>query len=365
MSRVASAKPVTLRQVAELAGVGYSTAGLIMSGRGDQVGVKAETQQRVLEAAKELDYEPNHLARGLRGQGTRSIGLIWSLCGPHDAMGTVQYLAREAQMRGYFAHIAESFSELETVQSILADFVRRRVDGVIFQVPRAGPDATPGPNGHSPLNDQTLPTPLIRLLESFKAVTLISEEPFETPFDSVFSRYDTAYDQAMARLMERGVRRFAFVSIDVQSDYSKFAALRETLRRHGASDESLCVVDWVFPVDAEVQEALACAESQGVLAALGAVDVIFCGNDNHAAMLIQCLARIGRRVPEDVAVIGYNDQVMSRCVQPPLASVSRSDRQVVEAAAQLLFSRIEGGGGGRQVRYVDPVFVPRASAGVV
>lgn len=110
--------PPTLQEIAARAGVSPSTVGLVLNGRGDKLRISQRTQARIRQAAEELDYAPNYLARGLSGQRTQSMGIVWSLCGPHDAVGAVQYLAHQSYQRGYTALIAESLSDSAAMASL-------------------------------------------------------------------------------------------------------------------------------------------------------------------------------------------------------------------------------------------------------
>lgn len=210
------------------------------------------------------------------------------------------------------------------------------------------------------------------MLERFHSAVLVCSEDLDLPFDSVEQLCQPAYDQAIDHLMGQGRRRWAMVS-NGPANHRKYRAIEAAMQERGLdttafhchlvdclSDESGLSIHSPVPVPG--QEARICE-------ALAEVDAVFCPNDNLAAVVMGWLQQFGRRVPEDIAVIGYNDQFLSGSLSPPLASITRHDQQVVEAATELFFDRLERSEKGEvpepRRRSVYPSFVLRASAGAV
>lgn len=358
MSSLSATPSPTLQEIAARAGVSASTVGLVLNGRGDKLRISQRTQARIRQAAEDLNYAPNYLARGLSGQRTQSVGIVWSLCGPHDSVGAVQYLAHQSYQRGYTAHIAESMSDTEPMTRVLRDFSRRMVDGVILQV------GLKDCQDHATFLRQN--AEWLKLLEGFHAVVLVTPDVLHLPYDRVEQSCRPAYGQAVDHLLRQGRRRWAMVSNDVVN-YRKYHAIRSAMAERGLDatdfachyltclpDESGLVMRSPVPVP---------GQSERIRQALAEIDAVFCSSDNMAAVVMRWLQEAGRRVPEDIAVIGYNDQFLGTCLSPPLASIARNDLKVVEAAAELFFDRLENGASEPRYKSIDPRFVPRASAG--
>src|SRR5690606_13875031 len=110
--------------------------------------------------------QPNYLARGLGGQRTKSIGIVWALCGPHDVGGVIQQLVQQAYCQGYTAHIAESLSDVSQMKSVLQDFSRRQLDGVILRLALDSDEAC--------IDFFKEDIGFLRMMQRFHAVCLIS-----------------------------------------------------------------------------------------------------------------------------------------------------------------------------------------------
>ncbi len=345
-AKLPASRPPTITSIARQAGVSHATVSLVLNERGGDVRINAETAKRIRRIAEEANYVPNHLARGLRGKSTQTIGVLWSLCGPHHSEGVTRRLTLLAQQRGYSISIADSLSEAPVIQKALADFVRRGVDGVIIQF-----------GGESLVNAE-----ITRLLNRFKAVVVVARPALEVPWDQVTQDASHAIADAVKQLVDAGHRRLAMIG-DTRSTRDRATNLHAAMRRCGLDPQTLQWIDIRFRVGltqpAEVYQALAsqCGANVGF-------DGLLCSCDELAAGSIAWLREQGRRVPQDVGVVGFNDSHFVSYFTPPIASVARSDDVVADRAIQLLFERLADPSRPVRQLVVPMHYIPRESAGM-
>lgn len=312
-----SARAVTLADVARLAGVSVATASKALNGR-DQV--KAETRTRVLEAAERLSFAPNALARGLLKGRTGSVGLLTSdlegrfgipiLMGAEDAFGAGRVSVFLCDARG------DAIREQQHVQALLS----RRVDGLIVVGARPDPRA--------PLAGD-VPVPVVYAYAA-------SEDPMDT---SITVDNAAAARLAVTHLLACGRRAIAHISGDVT-----YKAAQDRARGAAAAmaDAGLDLVggqaffgSW--------SEAWGRGAARMLMEQHPEVDGFFCGSDQIARGVLDTLRELGRDVPREVSVVGFDNwEVFAAGARPQLTSIDMNLERVGRVAAQRLFAAIDG-----------------------
>lgn len=306
----------TLADVAKLAGVSPSTASKALNGRSH---VRAATRDRVLEAAQQLAFSPNTLAQGLLAGRTGTVGLLTSdlegrfvipiLMGAEDAFG-------EGAVNGFLCDArGDTIREQHHVQALLS----RRVDGLIV----VGSRTDPRPSlGHE------LPVPVV-----------YTYAPSEDPDDlSIVSDNVGAGRLATEHLISCGRAKIAHITGD-----PGYGASQE--RAQGAL---AALDDAGLPLVGEVRfgtwsEGWGRAASAMLLDAHPDVDAIFCGSDQVARGVMDTLRERGRVVPDDIAVIGFDNwTVLTTNARPPLTSIDMNLQDLGRTAATALFAALDG-----------------------
>jgi LacI family transcriptional regulator len=306
----------TLTDVARLAGVSVATASKALNGRSQ---VRAETRQRVVEAAERLSFRPNQLARGLLAGRTGTVGLLTSdlegrfsipiLMGAEDAFGAGEVAVFLCDARG------DAIREQHHVRALLG----RRVDGLIVVGSRTDPRPSLG---------RDLPVPVV-----------YAYAPSDDPADlSIVPDNVDAGRIAVEHLLACGRTRIAHITGD-----PGYLAARD--RADGAR-AALAEAGLAFvgePRFSEWSEGWGRAATAMLLECHSDVDAVLCGSDQIARGAIEILRERGHRVPEDVAVMGFDNwQILTSATRPPLTSVDMNLEQVGRAAAQALFGAIDG-----------------------
>jgi LacI family transcriptional regulator len=327
-------RAATLSDVARLAGVSVATASKALNGRNH---VHVQTRERVLEAAAQLSFSPNSLARGLLAGRTGTVGLLTSdlvgrfslpiLMGAEDAFGAGQVSVFLCDARG------DAIRERHHVRALIG----RRVDGLIV----VGSSTDPRP----PLAD------------SVDVPVVYAYAPSENPEDlSIVPDNVGAGRMAVEHLIACGRTRIAHISGD-----RHYSAARDRVDgARAALDEA-----GIPPVG---QVAYGAWEEGWGRAATGMlldrepdVDAVLCGSDQVARGVLDTLRERGRRVPGDVAVMGFDNwEVMTSGARPRLTSVDMNLEELGRTAARALFESIDAEHG-RGVRTVQCRVVQRGS----
>ncbi len=303
--------PATLSDVARLAGVSLSTASKAINNRGD---VAAATRRRVLDTADQLGFTPNELARSLLAGRTGTVGLLTSdlegrfvipiLMGAEDAFGAGQVNVFLCDARG--DHIRE--------QHHLKALLNRRVDGIIV----VGRQTDPRPSlGHE------LPVPVV-----------YAYAPSDDPTDLSLTPDNVAGGRlAVEHLLACGRSRIAHITGD-----PAYAAAQDRTRgvRQALAEAGLQLQG--EPMYAEWSERWGRDAAALLLSQHPDVDAISCGSDQIARGVLDTLRDLGRRVPEDVAVIGFDNwEVLTTNARPELTSIDANLQQLGREAARRLF----------------------------
>ncbi len=328
----------TIKHVAREAGVSVATVSRVMN-RSAQV---AEgTRQAVLDVAARLGYSPHGAARSLITKRTSTLGVLLPDLYGEFFSEVIRGIDEAARRAGYHVLVSSSHADHHAIESVLRS-MRGRVDGLILMIP-----------------DIRVKAVASRLPGGFPVV-LMNCAGDSDGHDSVsIANYEGAY--AMSRhLIGRGHRRIAFIK---GTEENHDAA--ERLRGYRAA-----LRDARLPPDDRLEVAGDFSEASGYRAAadLGRLSprptAIFASNDAMAVGALSALREARLRVPEDVAVAGFDDIPMARYVEPPLSSVRVDISALGIRAATLLLEAMQNPTGREARREILPtVLVVRRSCG--
>jgi LacI family transcriptional regulator len=338
-------RKVTMRDVARAAKVSQSTVSRILSpgSSTSKVPISDETIEKVMAVVKELGYQPNQYARSLRGQKTHIIAmLIGDISNPfyHPMVRAVQDVASQYH---YSVMIANSDHLREKEMLFCESLLRRPVDGAII-VPWHLTDAD-----------------LQNLIErTDMAISVVGNHIQLTDVDSVYADDAKASYEAVRWLIEqRGHERIGMICASHQ--YSV------TVRRHGAfqkamKDSGLAVpAEYVVEGDWSVESGRRAIEF--LLALPEPPTAVFAASDTLAIGALAAAEDMNYRVPEDIAIIGFDDIPAASWVRPHLSTVAQYPAEMGTLLAKALFERIQGVYSGQSRRFEVPCrFLERASA---
>jgi LacI family transcriptional regulator len=309
-------RPATISDVAALAGVSVGTASKALNGRGS---LREETRQRVQDAAQQLSFQANAAARALNSGRTYTVGMITTdsigrfsipvMIGAEDALGA-------GQMSVF---LCDGRDDPIREQYYLRTLLSRNVDGIIVTGRRT--------KARPPIG-RDLPVPVVYAFIS-------STDPDDC---SVVPDEADGARKAVEHLLAIGRRRIAHIT---GPEHHHSALVRSAAAAERIAAQGLEPIG--EPMFGEWTEAWG-RQAAGMLLASGReFDAVFAGSDQVARGVSDTLRAAGRRVPEDVALIGFDNwDVMALGCQPQLTSLDMDLEGLGRAAANLLLDAING-----------------------
>lgn len=304
-----------MRDVAEHAGVSATTVSHVIN---ETRLVSDELRERVLAAIDELDYRPNHLARSLRRGRTHTIGMI-------IPTGINPYFAEIAQgveetsfEEGYSVILCNSKGSPDKARTYADVLVEKQVDGILLVSVELSVE------GIRTLQAQQVP------------LVVVNRDISGSRTDSVL--VDQAHGSYLGtrHLTGQGHRRVACITgpSDLTPSAERIAGYRQGLAEAGVPvDESLILES---SLDFEGGYEAACQ----LIPMARSPTAVVAGNDLMALGTIRAAREMGRRVPEDLSVVGYDDVILASYSIPPLTTIAQPRHEIGVLAATLLLERM-------------------------
>lgn len=340
-ARVRSGGRPTLEEVAARAGVGRGTASRVING---SPRVSAHTREAVEAAVAELGYVPNRAARALAGNRTDAIALVV----PESESRFFAEPYFSDIVRGVGAALADTEMQLlltlvgsDRERRRLAQYLTaHRVDGVLLVSVHA---------------DDPLPD----LLEQLGMPAVMNGRRSATePLSSVDSDNFEGARGAVEHLVSRGRRTIATITgrLDVYASQRRLDGYRQAIREAGLEPDERLIAPADFSEEGGVQA------MRDLLARRPDVDAVFAASDVMAAGARQILREAGRRIPDDVALIGFDDSAVARHMDPALTSVRQPIEEMGRTMTRVLLDTIAGGNADRPQIVLPTELVVRDSS---
>jgi LacI family transcriptional regulator len=309
----------TIKDIAKRTGLSYATVSRALN---HKYGVKATTRELVLAAAREMNYRPNAIARGLITRRTRTIGVVIpDLRNPFfpEVAAGIETAAEEL---GYSVLLGSSDWSGQREDRYLDLLIERRVDGIIL----------------APVSRSAARYP--NALPADVPAVYVSSVPEEVTRAYVVIDNERGGYIATEHLLERGYSPVAFVGAQTGSDTGRERrrGYCRALEAAGhACDPALVLLG---PFTREGAADLV----RGTIAAKRVPRAIFCENDNLAISVIQTLMDAGYRVPDDVAIIGFDDISWAGLHSVELTTIAQPIHEMGRRSFFMLADMIENGG---------------------
>ncbi len=316
-------RSVTLREVARRARVSVSTAARALGGYGY---VSSSTRERVLRAARELDYHPNAIARSMIKGRTHTLGVVVSDSANPFFAAVVRGIEDVALPHGYGILLCNADEDPRKEAMYVGMLRQKRVDGVIVSPSDASSGALPS------------------LLASGVPLVQVDRRAPGLPADAVVCDNRAGVRAAVEHLVSLGHRHIALIGGPrrLYTGRERTRAFQAALRRLGLPSRSSWLLEGTFKVDSGYELAGKLLETRPRPTA------VFVANN---LMTIGALLRFreeGVRIPQDMAVVGFDDMDWAPILTPPLTAVAQPTFDLGRTAARLLLERI-----------LDPALPPR------
>jgi LacI family transcriptional regulator len=313
-------RKITIEDIAQQANVSISTVSRVLR---KSSGVAADKREAVLQAVSELDYRPNVFAQSLASGQSMTIGVITQNFGSPVYDGILQGILLGLEGTDYSSLFADGRWDKTIEQNALQAFVDRRVDGLIF---------VGGQLSESIMVEVGHKTPLILVARTIGA---LAENCIH------FDNFQAAYDLTRY-LLDMGHRNIAHITAKMHyqetvSDVSqRYAGYAQALTDAGIP------VDPQLVVEGNLMQQSGSLAVEMLLMAKRPFSAIFAANDQMAFGARLALYRRGIRVPDDISLVGFDDEIMAAFSIPPLTTVRQPSVEMGQAAAAAILDLIDG-----------------------
>jgi LacI family transcriptional regulator len=314
-----AARRPTLKDVARRAGVNPATASRALNpalpGR-----IAAPTERKVREAARELGYRPDPVARSLRTRRSGFVGVVVPDLTNPVLPPIVRAIEAELWTAGIACLLADTDNDVEREAILIEELLARRCEGLIVA------SATRTSAAVGELAGGETPTVLVTRDIDSHSLPLVAGDDAQ------------GVEAAVAHLSDLGHRRVAHVTgpPDLSTTATRLRAFEAAAERRDLDVSGLVIHGEAFTAAAgrEAAERLLKVDTE--------FTAVLAGNDLIALGCLQALAEAGLTCPEDVSVIGHNDTPMVDGLQPPLTTVAIPQTEIGTEAARLLLRRLQG-----------------------
>jgi DNA-binding LacI/PurR family transcriptional regulator len=311
-------KTITIKDIAKELGIHHTTVSRALR---EINSVKKETRDKIREKAHELGYRPNRLARDFRNNRSNTIGVLVPEFQPHFFSKFISDFSKEANKAGFSVMVFQSDGKLKIEKEIIESLISYRVSGVIASISQ---EAANGEHFELLGNAGIHYVFFDRVPKDVKVSYVLLDN------------YQGAYD-AVSMLVRKGRKRIAFIStpdkISVFND--RFNGYTKALE-----DNNLPVKDELI-----VREGLGMEDGYSATEKLLKLperpDAILAVRDEVGIGAIKCIKKAGLHVPEDISVIGFDNDPLGIASEPELTTVNQSISKMAATTFDLLLNQIE------------------------
>ncbi len=312
-------KDITIYDLARVLSLSPAT---VSRGLKDHPAINIKTRKRIMDAAKEMGYRSNSFASNLRMQKTHTIGIIVHELKSQFISSVLSGIEKITTEAGYDLIIGHSSETYRKEASNAHNLFHKRVDGLIASLAFDTKDM----EHFDPFVQKGIPIVFFDRVEEFTYGTRVI-------IDNVKAGYE-----ATAHLAAQGCRRIVHITANLSRNVyaGRLKGYQQALTDFGLTfDPDLLMVN-------DLSEAAAIRAARQVLSMDLRPDGVFATNDFFAAVFLQTLKEGGLRVPEDIAIVGFNNDAISKIIQPKLTTISYPGEEVGEQAARSLLDQLAG-----------------------
>jgi len=314
-----SKRDITIYDIAKVLDLSPAT---VSRGLKDHPAINIKTRKRIMDMAKEMGYRSNNFASNLRRQKTNTIGIIVHELKSQFISSVLAGIEKVTADAGYDLIIGHSSETYKKETANAHNLFHKRVDGLIASLAFDTKDL----DHFTPFVQRKIPIVFFDRVE---------EVPYGTRviIDNVKAGYE-----ATAHLAKQGCRHIAHLTASLNRNVyaGRLKGYQQALADHGLTfDPARLLVN-------DLSEASAIRSAKEVLEMNPRPDGIFITNDFCAAVFQQALKEAGCRVPEDIAIVGFNNDAIARIIDPKLTTINYPGEEMGERAARSLLDQMAG-----------------------
>ena len=312
-------KDVTIYDIAQKLSLSSATVSRALQ---DHPAINKNTRKKIQETAKELGYRHNTFASSLRKQKTNTIGIIVHELNSNFITSVLAGIEKITNEAGYDLIIAHSSESFRKEAANASNLFHKRVDGLIASLSFD----TKNLEHFRPFVDKGVPVVFFDRVETNNDNTVV-----------IIDNYKCGY-KATSHLIEQGCKRIVHITSSLARNvYSeRYRGYRDALFDNKiALDESLLIIN-------DLSENAGIASAQQILAMNPLPDGAFITNDFVAAVCMRTLKEHNIRVPEDIAIVGFNNDAIGNLMEPSLTTINYPGVEMGEIAARSVINHLKG-----------------------
>lgn len=314
-----SKKDITIYDIARVLQLSPAT---VSRGLKDHPAINIKTRKRITDMAREMGYRSNNFASNLRRQKTNTIGIIIHELKSQFISSVLAGIEKVTTEAGYDLIIGHSSETYRKEASNAHNLFHKRVDGLIASLAFDTKDL----EHYEPFVQKGIPIVFFDRVEENNYGTRVV-------IDNVRAGYE-----ATSHLATQGCRRIAHITASLNRNVyaDRLKGYQQALKDHGIKYNP----DYLLVNDLSETDAIRAARQISQMNPIP--DAVFITNDFCAAVFSQALKDNGLRVPEDIAIVGFNNDAISKIVQPNLTTINYPGEEMGERAAMSLIDQLNG-----------------------
>ena len=338
-------KKKSLNDIALELGVSKTLVSFVLNGRGDEKGISLETQKKVLKTAKDLNYRPNHFARGLRLGKTHTIGLIVADISNKFYAKIARQIERIASQHNYNLIISSSDENAEKEIELINMLRDRQVDGLIISTTQKNSAF------FSQMKKENYP------------FVLIDRNMPKASFNFVgCDNYSGTYD-ATNHILDNGYKKVGLLKISpthLSSIKERELGYRAAFKNRGLriNNKFIRAIDFDNIRDS-VRDTI-----HDLLQPSIAIDAVLSLNNNITVACMECFNEMNLRIPQDIALLSFDDIELYRFSYPTISAVAQPVEEIGEVAVNLLLDEINGISQNKKQVLLPVNLIQRRSSGI-
>src|SRR6266487_3502379 len=312
-------KEVTIYDLAKKLNISIATVSRALK---DDPVVSKKTKKKISELAEEMGYRSNHFARNLRKQQTNTIGFIVHELNSNFITSVLAGVEKVTTDAGYDLIIAHSSESYAKEAANAKNLFHKRVDGLIASLSFDTTDM----KHFKPFIDKGVPVIFFDRVEQDSDNTVV-----------IIDNYRCGY-QATQHLIEQGCKKIAHVTASLKRNVyeQRYKGYRDALFDNGISfSEKLLMVK-------DLSEGAGEGAAKQMLRMKPIPDGAFITNDFVAAVCMRTLKEHGIAIPDDVAIVGFNNDAIGKLIEPALTTINYPGRDMGEIVARNLIHHLQG-----------------------
>ena len=316
-------KKVSIKDIAKELELSITTVSFVINGKSEEMGISEATSSKVLELIKKRDYSPNNAARLLRTGKSNTIGLIVEDLGNYFFGNIAKVVELEASKRGYNVFLSSTDNNPNTAKALIRKMRNSSVDGMII---------TPTKELNQELQDLKN--------DKIPFVLLDRTVPGLSANAVVLDNFKGAFDLTV-HLLNNGYQKIGFVTI--HSDMSQMIERERGYFDAMESSNKSCTKELVLKVKFDDSAACIISSIMSFVRENPDLEALFFATNYLGVHGIEALKQVGKSMPDDLAVVCFDDNDLFRLFTPSITVSSQPIRQIAVETIELLLRLVENG----------------------